>query len=64
MIIVSNHENQLCNRLFALSPVLAYCAEHNQSLMLLFFCSKYSSLFPDFHKNDNPQYPQMYYLCN
>lgn len=50
MIIVSNHENQLCNRLFALSPVLAYCAEHNQSLMLLFFCSKYSSLFPDFHK--------------
>ena len=50
MIIVSNHENQLCNRLFALSPVLAYCTEHNQSLTLLFFCSKYSSLFPDFHK--------------
>jgi hypothetical protein len=51
MLLQVKHRDQLCNRLFALLPAMAY-AVHNKVKLYVFFEEKqYLDYFPDVHKN-------------
>jgi len=47
MIIFNEQKNQLCNRLFAFLPSIAFALENNEKMLVLFFSEKYLSLFPN-----------------
>ncbi len=46
MIIFNEQKNQLCNRLFAFLPSIAFALENDEKILILFFSEKYLSLFP------------------
>lgn len=47
MLLFNEQKNQLCNRLFALLPVIAFSIENQEKLVVLFFPREYLSLFPN-----------------
>lgn len=47
MIIINEQKNQLCNRLFAFLPSIAFALENNEKLLVLFFSKQYLLLFPN-----------------
>jgi len=51
LIIFNEQKNQLCNRLFAFLPSIAFALENNEKLLILFFSKKYLSLFPNLAKH-------------
>ena len=51
MIIFNEQKNQLCNRLFAFLPSIAYAIENDEKMLVLFFSKKYLALFPNLQQH-------------
>ena len=52
MIIITDKPGQLCNRLWAYSPFIAFCLKHNRRLRILHF-DNYNHYFEDLDRYNN-----------
>ena len=52
MIVVYTHDGQLCNRLWALLPILAYAIHKRVRLLNFFAYDKYLRLFPNLRESE------------